>query len=138
MRILKGVVSHPTILELRRLKNKDCEFEVRLGFIARPCHNENQNRKTKRYMKILIDSKKYLTDLISTEDHQYIVYIFTVYIFTGISHQFYNLEGTKIEMKWSQFYDRSASISMVSIEFQFDMVETLFYRLSLNYLEYFI
>lgn len=84
-------------------------------------------------MKILIDSKKYLTDLISTEDHQYIIYIFT-----GISHQFYNLEGTKIEMRWSQVYDRSASISMVSIEFQFDMVETLFYRLSLNYLEYFI
>lgn len=133
MRILKGVVSHLTILEVRRLKNKDCEFEVRLGFIARPCLNENQNRKTKRYMKILIDSKKYLTNLISTEDHQYIVYIFT-----GISHQFYNLEGTKIEMRWSQVYDRSASISMVSIEFQFDMVETLFYRLSLNYLEYFI
>lgn len=133
MRILKGVVSHPTILELRRLKNKDFEFEVRLGFLARPCLNENQNRKTKRYMKILIDSKKYLTDLISIEDHQYIVYIFT-----GISHQFYNLEGTKIERRLSQFYDRSASISMVSPEFQFDMVETLFYRLSLNYLEYFI
>lgn len=105
MRILKGVVSCPTILELRRLKNKDCKFEVRLGFLARPCLNENQNRKTKRYMKILIDSKKYLTDLISTEDHQY---IFTVYTFTGISHQFYNLEGTKIERRLSQFYDRSA------------------------------
>lgn len=60
----------------------------------------------------------------------------------GINYEFYSLktllEGTTIEMRLSQVYDRSASIFILSIRFQLDMVETSLYILSLSYLEYFI
>lgn len=92
------------IPELRRLRNK--EFEVSPGFIARLCLKDKQNRKTKSYMKILTVSKKVFDKL----NIYWRSSMWTVFIFIGINRELYNLEtlleGTTIEMRLWQLYDR--------------------------------
>jgi hypothetical protein len=39
-----GVVVTPIIPALRRLKQKDCEFKVNLGYVARPCLKTNRKK----------------------------------------------------------------------------------------------